>query len=123
MKRSQLVQIIREELEKNFAQQNIEDNLMGIVRGEKPQLKMGSQPNIKSIEITYTSPPQSSLYSIKMDGKKVVPTEAAIETIKNLTGLQLPKKDDINTQEDLKAIIDALREQGFDVKLWEMDPS
>jgi hypothetical protein len=43
MKRSQLVQLIREELEKYPAHKNIEANLMRVVKGEKPQLKMSKE--------------------------------------------------------------------------------
>lgn len=120
MKRSQLVQIIREELEKNFAQQNIEDNLMGIVRGEKPQLKMGRQPNIKTIDISYAYP-TNKLYAVRIDGSKV-PVQQAIDTIADLTGLQLPSRGYFDDPE-VEQIVAALNKKGIKAKSSEQDVS
>lgn len=43
MKKSQLVQLIREELQKENAHKNIEDNLMRVLNREKPELKMSKE--------------------------------------------------------------------------------
>ncbi len=114
MKRSQLVQLIREELEKYPAHKNIEANLMKVLNREKPELKMSNKLP-KDVVITYTS--AGRFYSVKVDGEKLPGSDAAKEFIKIHTGLELPN---INS-EVVDEIIDALKAKGIDARESEMD--
>ena len=95
------------------------DNVDRITRGEDPIYEEAS--NIESVEISYAYP-GNRLYSIRINGAKVFEKEQAIQTIKDLTGLEVPQRAYFDDPEVL-AIIDALKAKGIDAKSSEMDIS
>lgn len=95
------------------------DNVDRITRGEDPIYEEAS--NIESVEISYAYP-GNRLYSIRINGAKVFEKEQAIQTIKDLTGLEVPQRAYFDDPEVL-AIIDALRAKGIQADSSEMDIS
>lgn len=95
------------------------DNVDRITRGEDPIYEEAS--NIESVEISYAYP-GNRLYSIRINGAKVFEKEQAIQTIKDLTGLEVPQRAYFDDPEVL-AIVDALKAKGIDAKSSEMDIS
>jgi hypothetical protein len=85
------------------------DNVDRITRGEDPIYEEAS--NIESVEITYAYP-GTRLYSIRINGAKVFEKEQAIQTIKDLTGLEIPQRGYFDDPEVL-AIVDALKAKGI----------
>ena len=77
--------------------------------------------NIESVEISYTFP-GSRLYSIRINGAKVSDKEQAIQTIKDLTGLEVPQRAYFDDPE-VSAIVDALKAKGIQASSSEMDIS
>jgi len=78
----------------------------------------------KSITLSYTDP-GSTLYSISINGEKQRSREAedkAIEMIKKLTGLEVPRRAMYHSDE-VQDIIDALRKKGYDAEVYPMDVS
>lgn len=94
-------------------------NVDRITRGEDPIYEEAS--NVESVEITYAFP-GNRLYSIRINGAKVFEKEQAIQTIKDLTGLEIPQRGYFDDPEVL-AIVDALKAKGIDAKSSEMDIS
>ena len=76
---------------------------------------------IESVEISYAYP-GNRLYSIRINGAKVFEKEQAIQTIKDLTGLEVPQRGYFDDPEVL-AIIDALKAKGIQADSSEMDVS
>ena len=95
------------------------DNVDRIIRGEDPIYEEAN--GIESVEISYTFP-GSRLYSIRINGAKVSDKEQAIQTIKDLTGLEVPQRAYFDDPEVL-AIIDALKAKGIQADSSEMDVS
>lgn len=95
------------------------DNVDRISRGEDPIYEEAS--NIESVEITYAYP-GTRLYSIRINGAKVFEKEQAIQTIKDLTGLEVPQRGYFDDPEVL-AIVDALKAKGIQASSSEMDIS
>jgi hypothetical protein len=95
------------------------DNVARITRGEDPIYEEAS--NIESIKISYAFP-GNRLYSIRINGAKVFEKEQAIQTIKDLTGLEVPQRGYFDDPEVL-AIIDALKAKGIQADSSEMDIS
>lgn len=95
------------------------DNVDRIIRGEDPIYEEAS--NIESVEISYAYP-GSRLYSIRINGAKVFEKEQAIQTIKDLTGLEVPQRGYFDDPEVL-AIVDALKAKGIQASSSEMDIS
>jgi hypothetical protein len=95
------------------------DNVDRITRGEDPIYEEAS--NIESVEITYTYP-GTRLYSIRINGAKVFEKEQAIQTIKDLIGLEIPQRGYFDDPEVL-AIVDALKAKGIQADSSEMDIS
>ena len=95
------------------------DNVDRITRGEDPIYEEAS--NIESVEITYAYP-GTRLYSIRINGAKVFEKEQAIQTIKDLTGLEIPQRGYFDDPEVL-AIVDALKAKGIQADSSEMDIS
>ena len=95
------------------------DNVDKITRGEDPIYEEAS--NIESVEITYAYP-GTRLYSIRINGAKVFEKEQAIQTIKDLTGLEIPQRGYFDDPEVL-AIVDALKAKGIQADSSEMDIS
>lgn len=95
------------------------DNVDRITRGEDPIYEEAS--NIESVEISYAYP-GSRLYSIRINGAKVFEKDQAIQTIKDLTGLEVPQRGYFDDPEVL-AIIDALKAKGIQADSSEMDVS
>ena len=95
------------------------DNVDRITRGEDPIYEEAS--NIESVEISYAYP-GSRLYSIRINGAKVFEKEQAIQTIKDLTGLEVPQRGYFDDPEVL-AIVDALKAKGIQASSSEMDIS
>jgi len=95
------------------------DNVARITKGEDPIYEEAS--NIESIEISYAFP-GNRLYSIRINDKKVFEKEEAIQTIKDLTGLEVPERAYFDNPEVL-AIIDALKAKGIQASSSEMDIS
>ena len=95
------------------------DNVARITRGEDPIYEEAS--NIESIKISYAFP-GNRLYSIRINGAKVFEKEQAIQTIKDLTGLEVPQRGYFDDPEVL-AIIDALKAKGIQADSSEMDVS
>lgn len=77
--------------------------------------------SIESVEISYTFP-GSRLYSIRINGAKVSDKEQAIQTIKDLTGLEVPQRAYFDDPE-VSAIVDALKAKGIQASSSEMDIS
>ena len=78
----------------------------------------------KSITLSYTDP-GSTLYSISINGEKQRSREAedkAIEMIKKLTGLEVPRRAMYHSDE-VQDIINALRKKGYDTEVYPMDVS
>jgi len=76
---------------------------------------------IESVEISYTFP-GSRLYSIRINGAKVFEKDQAIQTIKDLTGLEVPQRAYFDDPE-VSAIVDALKAKGIQASSSEMDVS
>lgn len=95
------------------------DNVDRITRGEDPIYEEAS--NIESVEITYAYP-GTRLYSIRINGAKVFEKEQAIQTIKDLIGLEIPQRGYFDDPEVL-AIVDALKAKGIQADSSEMDIS
>lgn len=95
------------------------DNVDRITRGEDPIYEEAS--NIESVEISYAYP-GNRLYSIRINGAKVFEKEQAIQTIKDLTGLEVPQRAYFDDPEVL-AIVDALKAKGIQADSSEMDIS
>ena len=95
------------------------DNVDRITRGEDPIYEEAS--NIESVEITYAYP-GTRLYSIRINGVKVFEKEQAIQTIKDLTGLEIPQRGYFDDPE-VVAIVDALKAKGIQADSSEMDIS
>lgn len=95
------------------------DNVDRITRGEDPIYEENS--NIESIEISYAFP-GNRLYSIRINGAKVFEKDQAIQTIKDLTGLEVPSRAYFDDKEVL-AIVDALKAKGIQASSSEMDIS
>ena len=80
--------------------------------------------NKKRISLSYTDP-GDRLYSISIDGEKQRSREdedKAIEMIKKITGLEVPKRAMYHSDE-VQNIIDALRKKGYDAEVYPMDVS
>lgn len=80
--------------------------------------------DIKSISLSYTDP-GSRLYSISIDGEKqrsVQAEEAAINLIKNMTGLEVPRYASYD-DEEVSKVIDALKAEGIEATVYPMDVS
>ena len=95
------------------------DNVDRITRGEDPIYEEAS--NIENIEISYAYP-GNRLYSIRINGAKVFDKDEAIQTIKDLTGLEVPQRGYFDDPEVL-AIVDALKAKGIQADSSEMDIS
>lgn len=95
------------------------DNVDRITRGEDPIYEEAS--NIESVEITYAYP-GNRLYSIRINGAKVFEKDQAIQTIQDLTGLEVPSRAWFDDKEVL-AIVDALKAKGIEASSSEMDVS
>jgi hypothetical protein len=95
------------------------DNVDRITRGEDPIYEEAS--NIESIDISYAYP-GNRLYSITINGKKAFDREEAIQTIQNLTGLEVPSRAWFDDKEVL-TIVDALKAKGIQASSSEMDVS
>lgn len=95
------------------------DNVDRITKGEDPIYEEAS--NIESVEISYAYP-GNRLYSIRINGAKVFEKEQAIQTIKDLTGLEVPQRAYFDDPEVL-AIVDALKAKGIQADSSEMDIS
>lgn len=138
MKKSELKRIIQEEL-KGYSKyapggetkggttddfRNILTTIAKSVPKEDDSEKKAMQEEvngIESVEISYTFP-GSRLYSIRINGAKVFEKEQAIQTIKDLTGLEVPQRAYFDDPEVL-AIIDALKAKGIQADSSEMDVS
>ena len=77
--------------------------------------------NIESINISYAYP-GNRLYSITINGKKALDKEEAIQTVQDLTGLEVPSRAWFDDKEVL-AIVDALKAKGIQASSSEMDVS
>jgi len=80
--------------------------------------------DIKSISLSYTDP-GGRLYSISIDGEKqrsVQAEEAAINLIKNMTGLEVPRYASYD-DEEVSKVIDALKAEGIEATVYPMDVS
>jgi anionic cell wall polymer biosynthesis LytR-Cps2A-Psr (LCP) family protein len=77
--------------------------------------------NIESINISYAYP-GNRLYSITINGKKALDKEEAIQTVQDLTGLEVPSRAWFDDKEVL-AIVDALKAKGIQADSSEMDVS
>jgi hypothetical protein len=77
--------------------------------------------DIESINISYAYP-GNRLYSITINGKKALDKEEAIQTVQNLTGLEVPSRAWFDDKEVL-AIVDALKAKGIQASSSEMDVS
>ena len=78
----------------------------------------------KKITLAYTDP-GSTLYSITINGEKQRSREAedkAIEMIKKITGLEVPRRA-MYLSDEVQDIIDALRKKGYDAEVYPMDVS
>ena len=79
---------------------------------------------IQSISLSYTDP-GSRLYSISINGEKqrtVAAEEEAIDLIKNITGLEVPRSASYYDEEVTK-VIDALNKEGIEASAYPMDVS
>ena len=76
---------------------------------------------IESINISYAYP-GNRLYSITINGKKALDKEEAIQTVQDLTGLEVPSRAWFDDKEVL-AIVDALKAKGIQASSSEMDVS
>lgn len=99
MKKSQLIKLIKEELRGRLFEEN----------------------GLKRVEILYKFPGMD-LYAIRINGTKVSDEKQAIQTIKDLTGLEVPQRGYFNDPEVL-AIINALKAKGIQADSSEMDVS
>ena len=79
--------------------------------------KEGINDNIGDISLMYTN--YARFYKMKMDGKTLFYDEAN-EVIKGLTGLELPERA-YYTSDDVRDILQALREKGIEADVTEMD--
>lgn len=95
------------------------DNVDRITRGEDPIYEEVS--DVESVEISYAYP-GNRLYSIRINGAKVFDKDEAIQTIKDLTGLEVPQRGYFDDPEVL-AIVDALKAKGIQADSSEMDIS
>jgi hypothetical protein len=95
------------------------DNVARITRGEDPIYEEAS--NIESIDISYAYP-GNRLYSITINGKKALDREEAVQTVQNLTGLEVPSRAWFDDKEVL-AIVNALKAKGIQASSSEMDVS
>lgn len=77
--------------------------------------------NIESINISYAYP-GNRLYSITINGKKALDRDEAVQTVQNLTGLEVPSRAWFDDKEVL-AIVDALKAKGIQASSSEMDVS
>ena len=78
----------------------------------------------KKITLAYTDP-GSTLYSITINGEKQRSREAedkAIEMIKKITGLEVPRRA-MYLSDEVQDIIDALRKKGYEAEVYPMDVS
>jgi hypothetical protein len=76
---------------------------------------------IESIDISYAYP-GSRLYSITINGKKAFDKAEAIQTIQDLTGLEVPQRGYFDDPE-VSAIVNALKAKGIQASSSEMDVS
>lgn len=138
MKKSELKRIIQEEL-KGYSKyapggetkggttddfRNILTTIAKSVPKEDDSEKKAMQEEatgIESINISYAYP-GNRLYSITINGKKALDKEEAIQTVQNLTGLEVPSRAWFDDKEVL-AIIDALKAKGIQADSSEMDVS
>ena len=79
--------------------------------------------NKKRISLAYTDP-GSTLYSISIDGEKQRGADAAraIEMIQKITGLEVPTRASY-FDEEVEAVVDALKAKGYDAEVYPMDVS
>jgi hypothetical protein len=138
MKKSELKRIIQEEL-KGYSKyapggetkggttddfRNILTTIAkSVPKGDDSEKKAMQEEatGIESVEISYTFP-GSRLYSIRINGAKVFEKEQAIQTIKDLTGVEVPQRAYFDDKEVL-AIVDALKAKGIQASSSEMDVS
>jgi hypothetical protein len=134
MKKSELKRIIQEELKgyskyapggetKGGTTDDFRNILTTIAKQGTEEKESVSEEasNIESIDISYAYP-GSRLYSIRINGAKVFEKEQAIQTIKDLTGLEVPQRAYFDDKEVL-AIVDALKAKGIQATSSEMDVS
>lgn len=95
------------------------DNVARIIRGEKPMYEQAS--DIQSVELSYAFP-GNRLYSIRINDKKVLDEEQAIQTIKDLTGLEVPGRGYFDSPQ-VSAIVAALKAKGIQASASEVDVS
>jgi anionic cell wall polymer biosynthesis LytR-Cps2A-Psr (LCP) family protein len=137
MKKSELKRIIQEEL-KGYSKyapggetkggttddfRNILTTIAKSVPKEDSEEETVSEEatNIESINISYAYP-GNRLYSITINGKKALDKEEAIQTVQDLTGLEVPSRAWFDDKEVL-AIVDALKAKGIQASSSEMDVS
>jgi len=137
MKKSELKRIIQEEL-KGYSKyapggetkggttddfRNILTTIAKSVPKEDSEEESISEEatNIESINISYAYP-GNRLYSITINGKKALDKEEAIQTVQDLTGLEVPSRAWFDDKEVL-TIVDALKAKGIQASSSEMDVS
>jgi hypothetical protein len=134
MKKSELKRIIQEEL-KGYSKYAPEGETKGGTTDDFRNIlttiaKQGTEEetpikeeasNIESINISYAYP-GNRLYSITINGKKALDKEEAIQTVQDLTGLEVPSRAWFDDKEVL-AIVDALKAKGIQASSSEMDVS
>lgn len=74
----------------------------------------------KRILTTYTE--RGYFYNIEVDGEKINDYKVAAKLIKDLTGLNLPRKSMYHGPK-LQDIQNALKKQGIEMDMWEKDLS
>jgi hypothetical protein len=134
MKKSELKRIIQEELKgyskyapggetKGGTTDDFRNILTTIAKqGTEEETPMKEEAsNIESINISYAYP-GNRLYSITINGKKALDKEEAIQTVQDLTGLEVPSRAWFDDKEVL-AIVDALKAKGIQASSSEMDVS
>ena len=79
------------------------------------------EQNVKRITLSY-SYPGDRLYSITINGEKQRGDNhtKAIEYIKKLTGKEVPMRG-MYLDDEVQAVIDAMRKKGIDADAYEMD--
>lgn len=134
MKKSELKRIIQEELKgyskyapggetKGGTTDDFRNILTTIAKQGTEEKESVSEEasNIESIDISYAYP-GSRLYSITINGKKALDKAEAIQTIQDLTGLEVPQRGYFDDPEVL-AVVDALKAKGIQASSSEMDVS
>ena len=139
MKKSELKRIIQEELKgyskyapggetKGGTTDDFRNILTTIAKSvpkeddsEEEEAMQEEATNIESINISYAYP-GNRLYSITINGKKALDKEEAIQTVQDLTGLEVPSRAWFDDKEVL-AIVDALKAKGIQASSSEMDVS